>query len=57
MKRMLASLVAAATFIAAEDSVAPIGVYTPARAKALGISAATTMRRRPPFTLAADKAW
>src|SRR5258706_16284800 len=56
MKRMLASLVAPATFIAAEDSVAPIAVYTPVERKHWAYQPRHDAAP-PAFTLVADKAW
>src|SRR4051794_1632073 len=56
MRRMLAGLVAAATLIAAEDSVAPMGVYTPAERKHWAYQPRRDVAP-PTFTVAADKAW
>src|SRR5438067_2285549 len=56
MKQIVAILVAAATLVAADESVAPLGTYTPAERRHWAFQ---PRKDTPPpsFTLAADKAW
>jgi Protein of unknown function (DUF1549)/Protein of unknown function (DUF1553) len=56
VKRIVSILAVAATLIAAEESVAPLGTYTPAERRHWAFQ--PRKEAAPPsFTLAADKAW
>jgi len=56
LKRIVAVLAAAATLIAADESVAPLGTYTPAERRHWAFQPRKDAAP-PSFTLAADKAW
>src|SRR2546430_1909345 len=56
MKQIVAILVAAATLVAADESVAPLGTYTPAERRNWAFQPRKDAAP-PSFRLAADKAW
>ena len=56
MKQIVAILAAAATLVAADESVAPLGTYTPAERRHWAFQPRKDAAP-PSFTLAADKAW
>src|SRR5437016_12352811 len=56
MKQIVAILAAAATLVAAEESVAPLGTYTAAERRHWAFQPRKDVTP-PTFTLAADKAW
>src|SRR4051794_1036718 len=56
MKPIVLIVIAAATLVAAEESVAPLGTYTPAERRHWAFQPRKDVAP-PSFTLAADKAW